>query len=237
MQRIISILFILFCPCCQKLFFIAFLLLSTCVLIQAQSIHSYNSGMNCHDVWKLPDTGQTLCYDTSYSGSVIPCPDPNEELAQDGTYTPVATQINYTSDLSVTVSTDNVTGLVWMANPAGGAGFTEPVTWEVAISTCEDLHYAGYEDWRLPNARELMSIINFGMTPSPFITTAYFPDTFPDVYWTSTTYVKNQIQMKIDEEIVYLSVPTAWGVNFNDGTVSFYDKGSNHYVRCVRGGS
>jgi len=53
--------------------------------------------------------------------------------------------------------TDITTGLMWQQSTDG------PMTWESAISHCEDLSLAGYSDWRLPNPSELRSITDYGM--------------------------------------------------------------------------
>lgn len=82
--------------------------------------------------------------------------------------------------------------------------------------------YANYTDWRLPNVRELMSIVDYGAAAAPRINTTAFPDTVSGVYWTSTTYVPG--------------TTLAWIVNFNNGGVNTNGKTTTTYVRCVRGG-
>jgi hypothetical protein len=90
---------------------------------------------------------------------------------------------------------DGATGLMWMKND-NGAG----VLWENALSYAEGLEYAGYTDWRLPNAKELQSIIDYTRSPAttgsaaidplfdcaPITNEAGDPD-YP-FYWTSTTH-------------------------------------------------
>lgn len=60
--------------------------------------------------------------------------------------------------------TDNATGLMWVKDPmaagTGGSNFR----WNSAIDICEDLVYAGYDDWRLPNINELESIVDHSRT-------------------------------------------------------------------------
>lgn len=56
---------------------------------------------------------------------------------------------------------DNLTGLVWSrdANPG-----VFPLTWQEAIDRITELNregFAGYSDWRLPNRRELHSLISY----------------------------------------------------------------------------
>lgn len=83
--------------------------------------------------------------------------------------------------------TDLATGLMFVQDP-----FTDiPVfgvtsNWANAIINCEALNFAGYNDWRLPNVKELMSIVDYGSS-SPAIDAPIFPNCKSDFYWTSTT--------------------------------------------------
>lgn len=91
--------------------------------------------------------------------------------------------------------TDNATGLMWMQDDNG-----EGLLWENALSYAESLNYAGHSDWRLPNAKELQSIIDYTRSPAATGTAAIdsvFNCTsitneggetdFP-FYWTGTTF-------------------------------------------------
>ncbi|NVO03425.1 MAG: DUF1566 domain-containing protein [Bacteroidetes bacterium] len=66
--------------------------------------------------------------------------------------------------------TDNATGLMWMQND-NGAG----LTWENALSYAENLSYAGYSDWRLPDTKELQSIIDYTRSPATTSSAAINP--------------------------------------------------------------
>jgi hypothetical protein len=57
--------------------------------------------------------------------------------------------------------TDNATNLMWMQNDNG-----TPVMWESALSYAENFSYGGYTDWRLPDAKELQSIVDYSRSPS-----------------------------------------------------------------------
>ena len=55
--------------------------------------------------------------------------------------------------------TDVATGLMWVKDPMA-AGLGSPLYWYDAIDACENLQFAGHDDWRLPNINELMSIVD-----------------------------------------------------------------------------
>jgi hypothetical protein len=120
--------------------------------------------------------------------------------------------------------TDNLTGLIWMKN----AGSFRISNWGNAVQSCSTLasgsyglwdgSYAG--DWRLPNIRELYSLIDFG----------HYNYALPDghqfinvmaTYWSSTTYAGNS------NYAIYL--------NLINGFISNAGRtGSSLYVLCVR---
>lgn len=56
---------------------------------------------------------------------------------------------------------DNATGLMWMQNDNG-----EGVLWEDALNYAEAKDFAGYSDWRLPDAKELQSIVDYTRSPA-----------------------------------------------------------------------
>jgi hypothetical protein len=109
------------------------------------------------------------------------------------------------------------------ASDGNGAGCYNGGTraWNEAIDWAEGLTFAGYSDWRLPNIRELHSLIYFA-TFNPAIDYIYFPNTRWDFYWSGSTYAG--------------STGDAWVVYFGYGRVDSYGKASSAYVRAVRGG-
>jgi hypothetical protein len=100
--------------------------------------------------------------------------------------------------------TDEATGLMWMqldsgdlnAGPAGGGG----MNWEQALEWAENLEYGGHDDWRLPNAKELQSIVDYSHAPLvdglPAIDPLFSCTPIKDedgndeyaFYWTSTSH-------------------------------------------------
>lgn len=55
---------------------------------------------------------------------------------------------------------DNATGLMWMQDDNG-----EGTVWQEALDYCETSTIAGYDDWRLPNIKELQSIVVYTRAP------------------------------------------------------------------------
>jgi len=119
---------------------------------------------------QLPQTGQNLCYNTS--GTAIDC----ANTGQDGAFKKgVAWPDPRFTDNNDGTVTDNLTGLVWLKNAncsdtVGGIAkinlyyllWHDALTWSnnLASGTCglTDGSVAG--DWRLPNRRELSSLVD-----------------------------------------------------------------------------
>jgi hypothetical protein len=66
---------------------------------------------------------------------------------------------------------DSSTGLVWRACPIGvigkdcSVGKMKEYSWPEALSACEGLVAGGFDDWRLASSKELMTLLNYGMSP------------------------------------------------------------------------
>jgi Protein of unknown function (DUF1566)/Viral BACON domain len=128
-----------------------------------------------------------------------------------------ATTSAYTDNGDGTV-TNTSTGLMWQQ-----AGFSTTMGWAQSLAYCERLTLCSYTDWRLPNIRELRSLLDYSGGYHPPIDTAFFPDTRSSYYWSSTTCAG--------------STSSAWTVYFGDAAYSNnYTKYSGLYVRAVRGG-
>ena len=109
----------------------------------------------------LPDTGETQSYTTIFG--------------EDHDY--LINTPSFTNSNNGTI-TDNVTGLMWQQVDGG------EMTYESAISYCDNLVLAGFSDWRLPTPIESFSIINH-QNSNPAINTTYFTLTTAEYWWTS----------------------------------------------------
>ncbi|MDQ8182932.1 DUF1566 domain-containing protein [Pelagicoccus sp. SDUM812005] len=91
--------------------------------------------------------------------------------------------------------TDHATGLTWMKQDSQTG-----LDWPSALEYAENLELAGHTDWRLPNAKELQSILDYSRSPDATQSAAIDP-IFENTeivneggekdfahYWTSTTH-------------------------------------------------
>ena len=115
------------------------------------------------------------------------------------------------------VVNDLTTGLMWQKEYKTGK------TWQQALKYCEDLTYAGYSDWRLPNKNELVSLLNYDDTGAPY---SDFPGMPRNYFWSSSTFI-NQYYDNNGKDY-------AWGVNFIYGDVYNISKTNQPYIHCVR---
>jgi hypothetical protein len=182
--------------------------------------------------FKLPDTGQTKCYQDVEPYAEIAC----ANTGQDGEYGTILMSFASNGDGTVT---DNNTGLMWQKCSAGqdattcsGSGST--YNWYMARGVrnftynplnkniCGSLELGGHNDWRLPTKKELITIVDYSKAPA--FNSTVFPKTGIDPgYWSFTPDVSNPVN--------------AWSVEFGNGDVGNDQAGSEkNYVRCVRGG-
>lgn len=100
---------------------------------------------------------------------------------------PAYGQNDFTTNGSGTV-TDAATGLIWQQRDSGTA-----LNWEQALSYCENLDFAGRDDWRLPSAKELQSIVDYKRSPtatdSAAIDPVFYITQTESYFWTSTTHL------------------------------------------------
>lgn len=131
-------------------------------------------------------------------------------------------QSRYTVSADGQEVTDAQTALVWRRcaeglawNDSTCAGTLRYFNHEAALAHARD--QAG---WRLPNVKELETLVDKARTASPFIDVLAFPGTLATSFWTSTPYTANPSR--------------AWGVYFYSGGVGNDSRGGDGAVRLVR---
>lgn len=182
----------------------------------------------------LLQTGQMQC--DQGSGALVTCP--GSPPGQDGAVG-AGIPLSYTDNGDGTIS-NIAAGLMWekLSDDNTIHDWDNTYTWQDAFAVkiaalntppC----FASHCDWRVPNRRELESLVDLGReapaidpafntacTPSCTVTTCSC--TQLDNYWSSTSYI---------------DAPSfAWGVDGNLGAVNGYEKTIMYYVRAVRGG-
>jgi len=180
---------------------------------------------------KFPATGQTTCWDSS--GNVIAC----AVTGQDGEIQ-AGKKLKFKDNGDGTIK-DKVTGLIWEKKSDDGSinDVDTTYTWDNAfaahVAGLNAANFAGRNDWRVPNVKELQSIIDYeafnpavdpafnnGCTPGCTVLTCSC--TSASTYWSSSTFADGPSD--------------AWLVNFNFGGVFFAGKDNSVSVRAVRGG-
>ena len=118
--------------------------------------------------------------------------------------------------------TDNLTGLMW----AQDAKLFGTRTWNNAIADCNGLELGQkgcklYSDWRLPNVKELISLVDFGNYNPPLPSGHPFINVQPSYYWSSTTLENFTV--------------SAWYMFMGHGSLHVNPKTNTYYVWPVRG--
>ena len=159
----------------------------------------------------VPKTGQTVSYASGDDGDLekgVTWPSPRFTDNGDGTVT------------------DNLTGLIWLKN----ANCFGARNWTQALSDANTLNGgecglgdgSSEGDWRLPNVRELQSLIDYGRYNPALPSGHPFTGVQSGNYWSSTTFAGG--------------ASYAWSVYLFDGSVTNGSKSSTSYVWPVRGG-
>lgn len=122
---------------------------------------------------------------------------------------------NFTDNGDGTI-TDKATDLMWMQNDNGSA-----ILWENALSNAENFSFAGHSDWRLPDAKELQSLIDYSRSPATTNSAAINPlfnctqitneagATDFGYYWSNTTFCSQTLSNGTNA--CYLSFGRAMG--------------------------
>ncbi len=121
--------------------------------------------------------------------------------------------------------TDLRTGLMWKRCPEGRSGAQceqgtwAEMTWSGALAAAAASRFAGHDDWRLPNVKELASLLAADCA-SPAINATVFPHTYIGKYWSASPSREQ--------------AGSAWWVNFFMGRTGFEPMDRLLQVRLVR---
>jgi hypothetical protein len=149
---------------------------------------------------------------------------------------------NYVNNLDGTI-TDSDTGLMWAQVPGSAR------SWTAALTYAESLTLAGYTDWRVPNIKELQTLVDFTLATATTANGAQAPVNrvlFPSAstpataYWSSTALRPNGNAAAASAWLVEFgvnnSVPAANGPGRNaQGLVSYELMTSTYPAFAVRG--
>lgn len=158
-------------------------------------------------VWK---TGQTTKYASGDNGDLqkgISWPSPRFTDSGDGTVK------------------DNLTALIWLKN---ANCFNNSMTWQTALDAANSLasgqcglsdgSHAG--DWRQPNRKELLSLVDYSRYLPALPAGHPFTNVQSDNYWSASNF----------------GTSSAWAVYMNNGGSDFGNKTRSSYVWPVKGG-
>jgi len=176
----------------------------------------------CHAAaQQFPATGQTIVFHAGDDGDVQ-----------------AGATLSYTDNGDGTI-TDTNTKLVWEKKSADGSIHDKDNVYTrddafTHVATLNAMKFAGFNDWRVPNAKELQSVVNYQNSNSAIsltfntnctagVTVLNGSCTAADNYWSSSTLVNGPA--------------FTWGVGFHDGNVDAFPTAfSLLRVRAVRGG-
>ena len=161
-----------------------------------------------------------MCWDVD--GNVIACSGTGQDgELQAGVDWPTP---RFTDNGDGTV-TDNLTGLIWLelANCFGARDWAQALTDANTLSTglCGLIDGSQAGDWRLPNIKELLSLVDYSQSNPALPSGHPFVSVQSTLNWSSTTAPSRN---------------RAWYVNLSDGLVISNLKAANAFVWPVRGG-
>ncbi len=116
---------------------------------------------------------------------------------------------------------DQATSLMWQKVDSGST-----FVWDGALSYCNELSLAGHDDWRLPNAKELQSIVDYTRAPdaaqaaqqSAAIDPIFDITNEDSYFWSSTTHMDGPNYWG-----AYLAFGQAWGYMEDPQNPGTYD--------------
>lgn len=103
--------------------------------------------------------------------------------------------------------TDRATGLMWQQDDSGkGMNWQEALAW---VQKKNSENYLGHNDWRLPDAKELQSIVDYSSVPAINQNFLKMSDTNA-WYWTGTSHLEGPVDRR-GSAAVYVAFGKATG--------------------------
>jgi len=170
---------------------------------------------------KLDDSGNPLA-DQAANYAMTPWACVRDEIT--GLWWEVKTDAGSSSDRDWTYSWYNASGI----NDGGTAGVPDGGDCS-GVTACDTGIYldavnaaglCGFDDWRVPTRRELLSLMHFGAASPPYIDTGYFVNTVTGPYWSASPG----------------PLADAAFVAFSDIGAGWAERSSAYALRLVRGG-
>ncbi len=141
---------------------------------------------------------------------------------------PISTDSSEFIDHGDGTVTHTATGLMWKKCLEGKTGANcelvdpnvlSPVVWSWSLRQANDSTFAGYTDWRVPNIKELASIVEISCY-APAINASIFPNDPGKTVWSSSSYVNHTLYQ--------------WVMDFGYGIDYQLEKSGEYRVRLVR---
>lgn len=138
------------------------------------------------------------------------------------------TPVDNFTQLSNGLVQDKITGLMWTRCAYGQSwdnanstctGSAVKITWQDALQLSETINDGGHSDWRIPNIKELATIVEKACVDAS-VNATLFPATSPENYWSSTTVTGSE--------------SSAWAIAFYSGKNNTKEKLLDLHVRFVR---
>lgn len=134
---------------------------------------------------------------------------------------------------------DQKTNLMWTRCPYGvrlsekeciGSGFPY-YSWERALETVKETSYAGYSNWRLPNIKELATLVEYQCV-APAINTKVFPgnynhSSYTQIWSSSPSYYSGTDEISRSEAASFM-------LDFDAGKARLAIARYGHNIRMVR---
>lgn len=142
------------------------------------------------------------------------------------------------------IVTDSLHGLSWQATIS-----SDSISWEEALQYAESSNYGGFNDWRLPNIKELQTLTQVDLS-NPCLSASLFNGISVAPFWSSTTLInqsgkawimdskfgittyKDKLQ-KAKVLVVRTSGEFNTGVStIKESTIQCYPNPFNSYIQC-----